>query len=459
MGLPSYIINFDELIPIIKEAIDSADIKVDLDNLTLDASSLNIDTSKIEEIIKDILKEMVASKNALITASNTTKLIQQELQKHGVMIDEAAQDLSDKLGKIFDEAKELYKILDEISNKLNSNGTSKIKGFMLSVPGVKKSYEIIFNERIKNILLRGITISQSAWNIGDKWNLKVGEVTLFRDVYTKLKAEFKEFDKYYPVPRATDVVLTYDNVSGNSKVLWLDFEYVELAGEINIPGFEPGDGSGNPDIGDRTSFPDIYITLSSNSEFSIHKSHIKFLYNGIFASSSIDSTNGLYSYPYLYEYDHTYIDEETGETITEKRFQTRYNNSRSYNFDDDNWIKIVDISSDRKTYKIAIHGFQAPITKWDDFDGTLPANLTFQIYTGKDILDEGVENDPIMIEVDYGAKHIDYQINNLPINANGIKLTLNSHYPYYLTMTNIQTALFQNDNIIDESIQQFQMGF
>lgn len=110
------------------------------------------------------------------------------------------------------------------------DGMQKAKGLTLSVPAVSEEYTLTFIPDT-DILLTGITYSQSAWKYEDNWDLEIEGVTmLFESIYTKELGEHKKFEKYYPVPAGTPINLILHNKSGNSRQVWADLEYIGLIG-------------------------------------------------------------------------------------------------------------------------------------------------------------------------------------------------------------------------------------
>lgn len=178
MGLPSYIVNFDELAEKIKDYLQNG-IDVDVGNIAFS-------TEDIERLLSEIKDK--------IQGVNYNDLIQ------------ALNDLGAKL--------------DGLSGNLGISGTQKIYGKMLEIPAKTGQYTIEFTAPA-NSQLTGITYSQSCWNLEDSWDLVIGEEKLFDGVRTKEYGEHKYFNVFYPI--GDKVKFIFNNNSGSNKVIWVDF--------------------------------------------------------------------------------------------------------------------------------------------------------------------------------------------------------------------------------------------
>lgn len=181
MGVPSYVLNFDEL-------VDSL-IKYLKDGIKVDAGNITVNTDILERLLSEIKNEIQGvDYNDLITALSA-----------------------------------LGAKLDGLSGSLGISGTQKIYGKVLQVPATKGQYTIEVNYNGK---LTGITYSQSSWRFEDTWDLVVGNKKLFDGVRTKEYGEHKYFNVFYPIDGTIKFI--YNNVSGSSKVLWVDFNLLEV---------------------------------------------------------------------------------------------------------------------------------------------------------------------------------------------------------------------------------------
>jgi hypothetical protein len=229
LGLPSYVINFDEIKKPIIDAINEAAISVSVGDVTLDSGSIKIDTSAIEASLDEIKGhlETVDSNSELV--KTTAADILSSLNAHGESIDGHLGELGAKIESIITTMTEMLDLLEEIKQALASEGRQRILGESLAVPSVAGTYTKTWTID-KDILITGFTISQSAWNSNDKWSLNVGGTfPMFERVYTKMRGEHKQLSKFLPVPAGTPVTFSYDNTSSsNSKYVWADLEFMEL---------------------------------------------------------------------------------------------------------------------------------------------------------------------------------------------------------------------------------------
>lgn len=124
MSLPSYVINFDELVDLIKDYLKNG--------INVDIGSLTFNTDDIERLLGEIKDKIQGvDYNNLINALNSL----------GVK-------------------------LEGLSGNLGISGTQKIYGKMLRIPAIVGEYIIEFSVP-NNSKLTGITYSQSNWNVED----------------------------------------------------------------------------------------------------------------------------------------------------------------------------------------------------------------------------------------------------------------------------------------------------
>ena len=124
MSLPSYVINFDELVDAIKDYLQNG--------VNVDIGSITVPTSNIEDLLTQIRDK--------IQGVNYADLI------------EALNALGVKL--------------DGLAGNLGISGTQKIYGEMLQIPASTGAYTIELTVSA-NGRITGITTSQSAWNFQD----------------------------------------------------------------------------------------------------------------------------------------------------------------------------------------------------------------------------------------------------------------------------------------------------
>lgn len=184
MGLPSYVVNFDELSDLIKDYLENG-VDVDIGNLVFDTKTL---------------EDMLESVKDKIQGVNYDDLIA------------ALNNLGIKL--------------DGLSGNLGISGTQKIYGNMLEIPAVKGKHTLSFNVP-RSGKITGITYSLSAWNFQDNWNLEINSEKIFNNVTTKEYGENKYFNSFYPIKTGDIIKFIFNNNSGSSKILWVDFNILE----------------------------------------------------------------------------------------------------------------------------------------------------------------------------------------------------------------------------------------
>lgn len=189
MGLPSYILNWDELDPILKDYLEN---KIDVD-----IESLSIDTSKIEELLENIKDQMpeVDYTNLIASLDN------------------------------------LAKQLESLSNNIGISGTQKVYGKMIEIPAINKNYPVTFKVPKKG-KITGITYSLSAWHFLDTIDMTIIKEdntleVLFDNMRTKNFGENKVFNVFYSINKDEEIIFNFKNNSGTSKVLWIDFNILE----------------------------------------------------------------------------------------------------------------------------------------------------------------------------------------------------------------------------------------
>lgn len=186
MGLPSYVVNFDELSDLIKDYL-SGGINVDIAGMTFS-------TTELERLLKDI----------------NTKI-------QGINYDDLIAALN-----------ALGANLSALSGNMGIGGTQKIYGYMLEIiPSANQLQYIIDFTAPATGRITGITYSLSAWNHEDNWDLVVDGNKIFKNVYTKEYGEHKFFNVFCPIAGGKKVQFIFNNISESSKILWVDFNILE----------------------------------------------------------------------------------------------------------------------------------------------------------------------------------------------------------------------------------------
>lgn len=187
MGVPSYVINFDELSDLLKDYLQNG--------IDVDVAGVTFSTAELERLLSEISgKIQGVDYNALIAALNS-----------------------------------LGAKLDGLTSNMGLTGTQKIYGAMLEsyyYDEVNQKTIIEFTVPAKG-KITGITYSLSTWNYEDSWDLEVNGIKLFTGVRTKEYGEHKYFNTFYPVESGQKIKFIYNDVSKASRIIWVDFNILE----------------------------------------------------------------------------------------------------------------------------------------------------------------------------------------------------------------------------------------
>lgn len=83
----------------------------------------------------------------------------------------------------------------------------------------------------RDILITGLTFSQSAWKEEDTLSLKAGDSLIIDEMHTKELGQEKRFYMAFPVEAGEEIKVIYNNKSGNSKMFFCDLDYIKLEKE------------------------------------------------------------------------------------------------------------------------------------------------------------------------------------------------------------------------------------
>lgn len=117
-------------------------------------------------------------------------------------------------------------------------GVQRVLGFAQNIPALQAEYKVVEWTPDKNIVITGVTYSQSAWKGEDYWELWVDGDRLFETVYTKELGDQKHWEVLHPINAGQVVKLVLHNVSGNSRDVWVDLEFLDLLGDTVVEPIE-----------------------------------------------------------------------------------------------------------------------------------------------------------------------------------------------------------------------------
>lgn len=184
MGLPSYIINFDELSDMLQNYLENK-IEVSIGDAVLSTKELERLLEEVKQAIPDI------DYDTLIEALNL---------------------VGDKL--------------DNLAGSIGIVGTQKFYGENLSIPALNDKFEINF--KVPNDgKLTGVTFSLSSFNLQDTIDLYINDIQVFMGVRTKNYGETKYFNTFHNIKKDSNIKLIFNNESATNKVLWVDFNILE----------------------------------------------------------------------------------------------------------------------------------------------------------------------------------------------------------------------------------------
>ncbi|RHW63435.1 hypothetical protein DZC34_14110 [Clostridium botulinum] len=190
MSLPKYIINFEELTE-------------DLKNHLLSLIDDNIRTNYPE-----------------INTNNIQDLLQ---QLKGLLPSVQYEGLKKKIDTF------IYRKIE---------GIQKVKGILLDIPAVQNDYKEQFKFD-KDVYITGLHFNQTGWKKEDKYSLEINKIKIIDNATTKEIGEHKYFNTFYKVNANTPISFIFHNLSGNSRQIIVDLEYID-GEDSNIPIEPPG---------------------------------------------------------------------------------------------------------------------------------------------------------------------------------------------------------------------------
>lgn len=145
-------------------------------------------------------------------------------------------DITDDLEKLLKDY--FDKLLEILRQLLGFNYAQHSIGLHSYIPALQFDYELehIFNE---DVILTGITYSQTGWKVFDCWDLYVGDKLLFDGIFTKELGEHKVLNTFYAVSANSTIKIVHHNNSGNSKQLWFDIDYFKGIPDAPLPDLPP----------------------------------------------------------------------------------------------------------------------------------------------------------------------------------------------------------------------------
>ena len=137
-------------------------------------------------------------------------------------------DLSDLEDYLKGQLDLIVDLLRQILDLLKNKGGQMVHSISNHIPAVVAPYKFTTSFD-KDVMITGVTYSQSAWKYQDSWDLVVDGTVLFEEVGTKEIGESKQMNVFYFVPAGKEVDIIFHNDSGNSRLVWFDIEYIDLS--------------------------------------------------------------------------------------------------------------------------------------------------------------------------------------------------------------------------------------
>lgn len=153
-------------------------------------------------------------------------------------------DLGDLESYLKEQFEVVIDLLKQILELMKNKGIQRIHSISNHIPAVVAPYRFTTTFET-DVLVTGVTYSQSAWKYQDSWDLVVDGTVLFEEVGTKEIGESKQMNVFYYVSAGKEIDIILHNDSGNSRLVWFDLEYIDLSINNYIPMPEP-DEDGPP---------------------------------------------------------------------------------------------------------------------------------------------------------------------------------------------------------------------
>lgn len=133
----------------------------------------------------------------------------------------------DELANLFDEQFDS----GSINKYTYYNGEIETKSFYQQIPAFTNKYIVLKWELKRDIKLMSIAFSQNAWKEQDSWSLFLNEKIVIENAHTKELTDKKHWEIVKSLKEKDEIVLILDNVSGNSRGIWVDFTFLLLEGD------------------------------------------------------------------------------------------------------------------------------------------------------------------------------------------------------------------------------------
>jgi hypothetical protein len=227
MSLPRYVINFDESDVLLREAIRTSEISSRFEVDLAKVSNAYIDLYNIETKIADHNEIYKIITETFDSLNYNVKEIIIRVTKARETRQESLSNLNNSFDRILEIDKDIKEELQRLltPKDILSVGKRRIQGYYDYCPPVKNDF-IIEHKVPFVIYLTAITYSQIGWKLLDTFSLMVDDEVVFESIATKEIAEKKAFSMRMKIYANSSIKFIHHNNSGNSKQIWVDFEYI-----------------------------------------------------------------------------------------------------------------------------------------------------------------------------------------------------------------------------------------
>jgi hypothetical protein len=225
MGLPSLVINRDELPAILKKILSEVSMKVSLENAKVEGLELDLGEEEIETLI-DVIVEKTDAKSitvqdiymAVINVQTNMSVLQSSYSN-------ALTDASFNLTSLLNEQKAVETLLQRIIDYLSIKGIPYSIPLRQVIPGSEGDFYLTFSS-IRECLLTSVFSFQSEYRFEDSWSLYVNNELLFDHVGTKYTEERKNFSSHYGIKSGDTIRIVFHNYSGKTKTINYDIDFL-----------------------------------------------------------------------------------------------------------------------------------------------------------------------------------------------------------------------------------------
>jgi len=223
------IINFDELSYIVKDALKDLIINAIVDEGVVDSETIDLDTTPVENILKDVDKQVSKILDNFNLSSNTLSSIDQSLKDLFNLSSTSVDKINSNLVDIYNDSENVVKALDKINHHLLLPGKEIIKESLILAKGIgnfSKSFN--FN---KNIGLISTNVSQSSFTLGDYFTISINNINIINKNYLiSNNTNYKMF-RIIPIPLNSILTFSFTNIK-DTKNVYIGLDYIEFDGNI-----------------------------------------------------------------------------------------------------------------------------------------------------------------------------------------------------------------------------------